>query len=116
MHFMVKRYVDTSSDSLVRALYIRIIPAGASTSESTCISEGGTWSGLEEVIEPMNNMDVYYGKDNIPPKFKYSYMNETGQWVHLCDCGTSGELHRLVILTNQMVLQIVIVLIVNILM
>ena len=29
---------------------------------------------------------------NIPPKFKYSYMNETGQWVHLCDCGTSGEL------------------------
>ena len=40
----------------------------------------------------MNNMDVYYGKDNIPPKFKYSYMNEYGQWVHLCDCGTSGEL------------------------
>ena len=64
---MVKRYVDTSSEPSCEGCTSGTCSAEASTIESTCISEGGTWSGPEEVIEPMNNMDVYYGKDNIHP-------------------------------------------------
>ena len=35
----------------------------------------------------MTNKDVYYGSlTTVPNEFKYSYLNDNGQWIHLCDC------------------------------
>lgn len=35
----------------------------------------------------MTNKDVYYGSlTSVPNEFKYSYLDDNGQWVHLCDC------------------------------
>ena len=35
----------------------------------------------------MTNKDVYYGSiTSVPNEFKYSYLDNNGQWVHLCDC------------------------------
>ena len=39
------------------------------------------------VDKNMTNKDVYYGSlTTVPNEFKYSYLNDNGQWIHLCDC------------------------------
>jgi hypothetical protein len=36
----------------------------------------------------LTNKDIYY-PDTVGDEYKYSYLNSSRNWVHLCDCGTN---------------------------
>lgn len=38
-------------------------------------------------IRPATNGDIYYGKEYIPEKYKFSYIGSDGRWIHPCNCG-----------------------------